>query len=254
MRKTNMLAPIFFLGFLTACSGGSSPESQRNDDEIVKDTVSLIPEKESVIEPEVIEEKVVNENRVPLLFEDSTLKNSEKIVDFRYRGVLINPLILEEFVKFAVSDRFSSIREVDLTIGNESNRYYYNADRLYAEKRGDLTFIVYPEQENNPDNRLYLQYAYLGKLKNGLHIVILEEIQQTSNDYKTLLALRFHSEKVYYDDQPHTFITCVKTEAINQYVTYKIDSPNNRVEVIPVGNYTQSDFDELPSKSYWIKF
>ena len=117
-----------------------------------------------------------------------------------------------------------------------------------------MKYIVYPEKEPYEDNRLYLRYAYLGKLNNGIHIVVLEEIQQTSNDYITLMGLRFHSEKVYYDDKPHMFITCVKTQEIYQYATYKLDPSNNRVRVIPSNNFTQSDFSEMDKNGYWVKF
>ncbi len=260
MRLTYL--SLIIIGCIAACTGNPSDVTPTNE---VEQNIDTLLSRLDIVEPtETIEAEVQpanqqqveikNENLAPLVFEDPTLKNSEKIVDFRYRGSIINPFILEEFVKFAVSDRYSSIREVDLTIGNASNRYYYETSRLYAEKRDDLKYIVYPERENNDDNRLYLQYAYLGKLKNGVHVVILEEIQMTSSDYKTLLGIRFTSEKVHYDDKPHVFIKCVQTESINQYVKYKIDPDSNRVRVIPIGNYSQADFSELKSKAYWVNF
>jgi hypothetical protein len=262
MRPTQLTISLIIIGCIAACAGNPSDENPTNEVEQNIDTLASRPD---IVEPietieadvEPIAEPVVetkNDNQVPLVFVDPALQNSEKIVDFRYRGRIINPFILEEFVKFAVSDRYSSIREVDLTIGNASNRYFFDTGRLYAEKRGDLKYIVYPERENNEDNRMYLQYAYLGKLKNGIHVVILEEIQMTSSDYKTLLGIRFTTEKVHYDDKPHVFIKCVKTESINQYVKYKIDPDSNRVQVIPIGNQSQADFSDLEIKAYWVSF
>lgn len=182
------------------------------------------------------------------------LEKSEEVVDFRYRGRTINHLILSEFIGFASSDGASAIREIDLTIGNESNRFYINEKGLYLQKLPKLNYIVYAFKETYNSDEQFLKYAYLGKLDNGVHIVFFEEDGGGTYQEKHLIGVRFTKEKVYYDKKPHVFIKCVKVQGINQYVDFKIDPVKNRLRVIPKENYAQQDFSDMSKKPFWVDF
>jgi len=228
----------------------------------LKSTIKQISTKENSIYSslvktiDTVKKEVIDPyKRHPFLIVNPRNKKSEAIIDFRYRGRTINHLILNEFVGFVASDRHSAIREIDLTVGNESNRFYYNEDDLFIQKTGRLNFIALALKEDFLADETFLKYNYLGELANGVHVVYFIEDSEVSNyEVKTIIGVRFHKENVFYEKKPHVFITCVKLEGINQYVDFKLDARNNRLKVIPMENYTQKDLANMDKNSFWVEF
>jgi hypothetical protein len=247
MKRSYLVYLLLSACFIASCAGDASETVSAENPLSTKDT--LLPQ----VEKATTENWDEHYDTVPFRSVDQPLKGSADIVGFKFKGKPINHLLLFEFIGFAVSDRFSSIREVDLTVGNESNRFYMDFSKLAKEMRGPLTYSFY-RFKNEYDEEISYGYSYFGKLKNGVHVLLFIEVNGDRAADLYLMGVRFHKEKLDYDEQPHVFMTCVKIEQIVQNSKYKIDAANNRLQVIPISNSPKADFDDLDLSPYWVQF
>ncbi|MDD5644672.1 MAG: hypothetical protein PHO00_04415 [bacterium] len=124
----------------------------------------------------------------PILFFCFSLNVSAEIEPgFMYQGKPIHPGLLQEFESWYSDGGLPTTISVDISAshGNE-----YNDSDVTVEDNG---YVVYQE-DDSPE---YFYYKWLGKLNNGLHVLITGSSGGGSGVFKNVYFVRFDTDTGY---------------------------------------------------------
>lgn len=100
---------------------------------------------------------------------------------FTFMGKPIHPGIIGEFINFVSDGGASIINTIDISSAMGTNEYYHPV-KIVKTAPHDESKSVYPDDDSKFDIQYRITtkensigYVWLGKLKNGLHVVYLSE-------------------------------------------------------------------------------
>lgn len=128
-------------------------------------------------------EKISNKRILKKLTIEEALDEANK--KFFYNGEPISPELVNEFLPW-LSDRSPTTITVDVVAAYQSNEYYET-----IEYKDSIARVTHGED-------IY-DYKYLGKLKNGMHVVDFCQGGSGSGIFETLLFISFKIRKNFDD-------------------------------------------------------